>query len=1213
MREQHGTVGDGAPRATGWTRYLAAMTMAMVMAASLAACGGGGDGPTGPPVAASVSVTGGGTLSSIGETLTLTATPRDARGGAIAGATVTWSSSSPSVATVAGGVVTAMGNGTATISATAGTVSGSAQVTVQQVAAQLQVASPRDTLTALGDTARLTASARDARGNEMSGVTVSWSSSVPTVASVDPATGLVTALAEGSTQLRAAVGSASAERTIVVSQRAARLAILTQPASAQAGVIMPTAPRIQVQDARGTPIGSDNATVVTVTVSDDAGTVVSGGSATASGGVATFSALAVGGTAGSRTLRFGATGAASVTSAPFTLSPGLPAVVAVVSGGGQSGLAGTPLAQPLVAAVRDAWENGVANAPVAFEVTAGGGTVQVAEAITNAGGMAATGFTLGRHAGTATVRARSSAVPSGEALFQVTGTPNGVIRGTMTVGAAASVASAGRTAPAVAQAGGKRSRAISSGVDVRIAAARSTVGASRPVIRPPGGTEAADQSSSSGAASRQEAVPGEFIVGYRATSVGAPASVRAFADASVVRAVRDELLEAIAPVVDDGLADVRGVSPAVQAVRLRVSPGVDEAALLARLRADPRVAFIEPNGIARRDLVEPAPIEALLGELAVAPAASRPLAEQLHATAHRFSYFGALLASYPGSGIFPDTDRYRHQAWHYNMVGLPQAWAITTGSTSVLVAVVDDGTRFDHPAMEGVQTSDGYDFVSAGTVPACAGGTISVNGDGDGYDPDPTIPAYHSWNGTLNCANALSTAGGHGLHVSGTIGATRTNVSGLVGTAWQVRIRPVRALGVTGFGSWYDIAQGILYAAGLPADNGSGGTVTPAGGPARVINASLGGSSFSSVLADAVAAAIANNAVFVASAGNTNSSVTRYPASLPGVISVSALRPDGTRASYSSFHPTVAVAAPGGQVSLGENSGVLSSGWNFVASTPTTMAWQGTSMAAPHVTGIVALLLAREPTLTPAQVRQRLMNFAVDIGAPGPDQLYGAGMVNARNVLTSTMAPPRTRRVRLVNALTGATVRTVAASASGAFEFDALPDGSYWVFGGEDENGDGLLGLPPRNWGARGLAAVPLAVVVDGADVYPADFSVSTPWELEPNNTAELADELVVDGWMRGLIQDADDVDVYRLRIPQAGTYRLQATGLHGGCGFGAESNPVVGLFTASGDLLVESSQISNADWCVRIDRELAAGSYWVRVRGYENSTGRYLLSVRRQ
>jgi hypothetical protein len=100
---------------------------------------------------------------------------------------------------------------------------------------------------------------------------------------------------------------------------------------------------------------------------------------------------------------------------------------------------------------------------------------------------------------------------------------------------------------------------------------------------------------------------------------------------------------------------------------------------------------------------------------------------------------------------------------------------------------------------------------------------------------------------------------------------------------------------------------------------------------------------------------------------------------------------------------------------------------------------------------------------------------------------------------------------------------------------------------------------------------------------------------------------------MRGLIQDADDVDVYRLQIPQAGTYRLQATGLHGGCGFGAESNPVVGLFTASGDLLVESSQISNADWCVRIDRELAAGSYWVRVRGYENSTGRYLLSVRRQ
>ncbi len=1217
MGRRNGAVGDGARVAVGGgVRGRLAMTINVMLAAglagALAACGGG-DGPTGPPVVASVAVTGGGTLSAIGETLTLTATARDAGGGPIAGTAVTWSSSSPAVATVAGGVVTAVGNGTATISATAGSATGTATVTVQQVPARLQLTAPGDTLRALGDTVRLAASALDARDNPVAGVAVTWSSSAPGVVTVDPAGGLATAVAEGSTVVRASAGSASAERTLVVVQRAARLAIVTQPVATQAGVVMPTAPRVEVQDARGTLVASDNGTVVTVTVTDSAGVVVSGGTATAAGGVVAFPALVIGGTAGSRTLRFGAALAGWVTSAPFTLSPGLPAAVAAVSGAGQSGLAGTALPQPLVAAVRDAWGNGVANAPVTFEVTSGGGSVATADGTTGASGTAATAVTLPRSAGAMTVRARSSAVPAAGALFEVTATPNGIIRGTMTVGAASFVASRAASARQLAE---KRRLAVPAGVANRLAAARPAVRSDKGSVVPAAAAAVASGSSTSQSApqARAQVVPGEYIVGYRAGAVGAPAAARAYASASVVRAVRDDLLEAIAPVVDDGLAEVRGVSPAVQAVRLRVRAGASEAALLARLRSDPSVAYVEPNGLAYLDVVPPDGVGELLRNLGAGHSAAPPLALPLAAGAHRFGHLAAALASFPGTGVFPDAAQYRHQAWHYHLVGMPQAWAVTTGSPDVLVAMVDDGARFDHPAMAGVFTSDGYDFVAVGNAPLCAGGSLSLNGDGDGYDPDPTTPAFHGFNSTAGCANALSTAGGHGLHVAGTIGATRTNPQGVIGVSWAARIRPVRAFNVVGSATIYDLSQAILYAAGLPADDGAGGTVTPAGGAPRIINMSFGGTSVSAVREAAVNAALANNVVLVASAGNSNSSVASYPAAYAGVISVSALRPDGTRASYSSYHPTVAVAAPGGQTSQGATSGVLSTSWNFVAGTPTTASWQGTSMAAPHVTGIVALLLAREPSLTPAQVRERLMTYAVDIGAAGPDQFYGAGMVNARNVLTSTMAPPRTRRVRLVNALTGATVRTVTASASGAFEFDALPDGRYWVFGGEDENGDGLLGLPTRSWGARGQAAVPLAVVVDGAGVYPADFAAATPSEVEPNDSTDLADELVVDGWMQGSIEVAGDADVYRLRVPQAGSYRLLVTGLHAGCGFAAEADPVLGLFAFDGTPLEENDDLGGgADRCARVDRTLQPGDYWVRVTGFGTTTGRYVLSVRRQ
>jgi hypothetical protein len=270
-------------------------------------------------------------------------------------------------------------------------------------------------------------------------------------------------------------------------------------------------------------------------------------------------------------------------------------------------------------------------------------------------------------------------------------------------------------------------------------------------------------------------------------------------------------------------------------------------------------------------------------------------------------------------------------------------------------------------------------------------------------------------------------------------------------------------------------------------------------------------------------------------------------------------------------------------------------------------------MAAPHVSGVAALVLAREPGLTVPQLRQRLLDFSVDIGAAGRDDLFGQGLLNARNSLTSTLTPTRSLFVRLVNATTGAVVRTVAAGAGGTYEFGGLADGSYWVFAGHDDSGDGLTGMPLRAWGALGSAAEPTAVVVAGADVYPASFSITTGFELEPNGSAELADELLVDGYINGDITTLGDQDFYRLRVVQAGNYDIRVTGQLGACRFALEADPILSVFTSGGATLASSDDIDAPanDFCSQAMIALTPGDYVVRVGGAQ--TGRYVVSVRKQ
>jgi serine protease len=519
--------------------------------------------------------------------------------------------------------------------------------------------------------------------------------------------------------------------------------------------------------------------------------------------------------------------------------------------------------------------------------------------------------------------------------------------------------------------------------------------------------------------------------------------------------------------------------------------------------------------------------------------------------------------------------------------------------------VVDDGIRFDHPGIAANLTVDGYDFVAnSSTVPFCAGGSTGRSGDGDGYDPDPTNPADYTLDPVLNCITGLKSSGNHGLHVAGTIGAVGNDGVGVTGVNWSVRIRPVRVFGVDGSSDYFDIAQGLLYAAGLPADDGAGGTVQASTG-AQIINMSLGGPTPSTVLENAVISASSAGALMVASAGNDTSSVPNYPAAYPQTLSVSSVGPDGLYASYSSFGSTVDIAAPGGDLTDGSGDrsfGVMSTAWDYTTGTAIYDSWNGTSMAAPHVAGVAALLLAQDPSLTAADLRSRLTTYAVDVGAPGVDDFYGAGIVNARNSLTQSLAPPRDLYARLLDVATGAVIQTVAAQSGGAYSFTALADGDYYVFAGEDENFDGRIGIPGRRWGAFGGSATPTTVTVNGAGTYPATFTVGFPVELEPNDALLAADVLPVGGYLFGAISGSlTDADVSLVRIPTDGQYTFETSAVDGACGFALGEDTILELYDVSGTLLAQNDDIdvANLDFCSRITATLTAGTYYIAVWGW--------------
>lgn len=349
-------------------------------------------------------------------------------------------------------------------------------------------------------------------------------------------------------------------------------------------------------------------------------------------------------------------------------------------------------------------------------------------------------------------------------------------------------------------------------------------------------------------------------------------------------------------------------------------------------------------------------------------------------------------------------------------INLPLAWALTTGATDTVVAVVDSGVRFDHPDLAG-RLLAGYDLVSE----------VDYANDGDGRDANASDPG--DWVTSSEASSSIyegceaSDSSWHGTFIAGQIGATTNNATGVAGVNWNARILPVRVSGKCG-ALLSDLLDGMRWAAGLPV---TGLPTNP--NPARVINLSFGGSQPCDAAYQSTIDAVTNaGALVVVAAGNEGGALSR-PADCQRVMTVTSARKDGAKADYANFGAGVALAAPGGACLQTNAQGQCMEPWylystdNAGSTAPAQNTYwlkQGTSFAAPLAVGVASLMLAANPSITPAQLIARMQAgvrphvsssqlATCSAAAPGTcncsTSTCGAGLLDAQRAVTLALNP----------------------------------------------------------------------------------------------------------------------------------------------------------------------------------------------------------------
>lgn len=269
---------------------------------------------------------------------------------------------------------------------------------------------------------------------------------------------------------------------------------------------------------------------------------------------------------------------------------------------------------------------------------------------------------------------------------------------------------------------------------------------------------------------------------------------------------------------------------------------------------------------------------------------------------------------------------------------LDEAWRRTEGSREIVVAVVDTGVDFNHPDLK-----NNIWFNAAEKF-----GRSGIDDDANGFVDD-----VYGWDFANNRPNAMDD-NNHGTHCAGIIGAEHNGV-GTIGVSPKVRIMPIKFLNAQGSGDLYAAIHSIRYATRMGA---------------RIISNSWGGGGYSILLSEAIAEAVGKGVVVVAAAGNSssdNDAMPTYPANYPGVVSVASSDQGDDLSSFSNYGTeSVMVAAPGSQI---------------LSTIPGSKmaAYSGTSMAAPQVTGALALALSIKPQATAQELKEKLCSTSVRI------------------------------------------------------------------------------------------------------------------------------------------------------------------------------------------------------------------------------------------
>ena len=330
--------------------------------------------------------------------------------------------------------------------------------------------------------------------------------------------------------------------------------------------------------------------------------------------------------------------------------------------------------------------------------------------------------------------------------------------------------------------------------------------------------------------------------------------------------------------------------------------------------------------------------------------------------------------------VFTPNDPGWTNQWGPARIGAPTAWGVTTGTPEVIIAVLDSGTQLGHEDLAGNLWSNPGELPDNGIDDDDNGKVDDLWGwhfyhewawDGERYDYLPRED------------NHVTDDLGHGTHVAGIAGAAIDNGVGIAGMAGGSRLMTVKVLDQYGNGWYSDLAQGIVYA----VDNG-----------AQIINLSLGGEPASQTLQEAVNYAQAHRVLVVAAAGNDGGAVL-YPAACQHVLAVAATNEDDERASFSNHGPETDVAAPGTDIYSTWYRG------NYFTDS-------GTSMAAPHVSGLAALIWSARPDMSVAQVTEIITSTTADVNGgtgtlPGWDEYLGWGRIEAGQALSATMSAPQ--------------------------------------------------------------------------------------------------------------------------------------------------------------------------------------------------------------